>query len=180
MFCGPKIICIAVLGSGPSASYIGNNNLSRKSHSKSANNIVRTAEHASRMRINLSSRSAIFARDKRNNLQQQQQREAICDSCTRDDSSLFLFLSLCVSLFLSLKWFTRGNKRGSANPGKKAPCSSAYVTFQLRCTGTLPLCFMRFRHARNCEQTSRGDDLTPLFPEHYCRDKDCSNSRTTL
>lgn len=35
--------------------YIGNNNLSRESPGKSANNIVRPAEHASRMRINLSS-----------------------------------------------------------------------------------------------------------------------------
>lgn len=55
------------------ASYIGNSNLSRESRGKSANNIVRAAEHASRMKINLSSRPPIFAHDKRNNLQQRRE-----------------------------------------------------------------------------------------------------------
>lgn len=175
MFCGPKIICIAIHTGVRAISF-----LYRKQQFNpraTANRLIILFERPSILpgwgnKFIIGAR-AIFAHDKRNNAAVAAQK-AICDSCTRGDSSLFL------PLFLSPKWFTRGNKQGSANPGKKAPRSSAYVTFQSRCTGTLPLCFMRFRHARSCEQASHGDDPTPLFPRHYCHDEDCSNSRTIL
>lgn len=148
---GPKIMHITPSGSGPQATYIGNNNLSRESRGKSANNIVRAAEHASRMRINLSSGTRDICAHKRNNLA----RKPFAIHA-RAATRLFFFLSLSLAPslsheYLARKWFSRGNKQATRIPVRN---SLAYVTFQSRCTGTLPLCFTQFHHARKCKRES--------------------------
>lgn len=156
----PKIMHITPSGSGPQATYIGNNNLSRESRGKSANNIVRAAEHASRMRINLSSGTRDICAHKRNNLA----RKPFAIHARAATRLFFFPLSLAPSLsheYLARKWFSRGNKQATRIPVRN---SRAYVTFQSRCTGTLPLCFTQFHHARKCKRES---DPMALFP-HYC------------
>lgn len=123
--------------------YIGNNNLSRESPGKSANNIVRPAEHASRMRINLSS-GPRYLRTINGITRGCNDAKAIwiharapvrpffslaCLSLSLSSrflpsSSFSSYHSLPLSLSLSAdnlarKWFSCGNKQ--ANPGKKAP-----------------------------------------------------------
>lgn len=78
--------------------------------------------------------------------------------------SLSLTFSLILSFppVLSLLLYRRTTSHESGSPvgiSRRIPVrklhSLAYVTFQSRCTGTLPLCFMRFRHARNSEEAPR-------------------------